>query len=78
MAQALIDRYFLAHPRTAGQGYFEHMKFAWRFAGALFGAAFAALIHGAFPCVFGTSASQTVRRLHGQIESRHVPSTSLN
>ena len=73
MAQALINRYFLDHPRTAGQSYFEHLRFAWRFAGALFGAAFAALIHGALPCVFCTSASQTVRRLNRQIESRHLP-----
>jgi hypothetical protein len=74
MAQALIDRYFLAHPRTAGQSYFQHLRFAWRFAGALFGAAFAALIHGAFPNLFCTSASQTVQRLNRQIESRHSTS----
>jgi len=73
MASALIDRYFLAHPRTAGQSYFAHMKFAWQFAGALFGAAFAAFVHGALPCAFCTSASETVRRLHRQLESRHLP-----
>lgn len=73
MAHALIDRYFLAHPRTAGQSYFTHMKFAWQFSGALFGAALAALVHGALPCVFRTSASQTVQRLHRQLESRHRP-----
>lgn len=71
MAHALIDRYFLAHPRTAGQSYFAHMKFAWQFAGALFGAACAAFVHGALPCAFCTSASETVQRLHQQIESRH-------
>jgi hypothetical protein len=32
MTPALIDRYFLEHPHSANQGYFEHMKFAWRFA----------------------------------------------
>ena len=35
MAAGLIDRLFLAHPRSAGQGYFEHMRFAWSFAATL-------------------------------------------
>ena len=73
MAIALIDRYFLSHPRTAGQSYIAHMKFAWRFAGALFGAACAAFVHGALPSLFCTSASETVQRLHRQLESRHAP-----
>ena len=35
MAAGLIDRLFLAHPRSAGQGYFEHMRFAWSFAATM-------------------------------------------
>lgn len=74
MAYMLIDRYFLAHPRTAGQSYFAHLKFAWRFGAALLGAAFAAFVHGMLPCIFCTSASETVQRLHRQIQRRHVAS----
>ena len=70
---SVIDRLFLSHPRAAGQGYFEHMRFAWRFAASLFGAAFAAFVHGALPSVLCTSASQTIRRLHGELEHRPQP-----
>jgi Family of unknown function (DUF6356) len=71
MSPVIIDRFFLAHPRSANQGYFEHMKFAWRFALVLFRAAGAAFIHGVLPCVFCTSASTTIRRLHDELEGRH-------
>jgi Family of unknown function (DUF6356) len=71
MPLVIIDRLLLAHPRSANQGYFEHMKFAWRFAFTLFKAAAAAFIHGLLPNLFCTSASMTIRRLHGELEGRH-------
>jgi hypothetical protein len=71
MALAVIDRYFLSHPRTAGQGYLQHQRFAWTFARALFGAACAAFIHGLLPSFFCTHASETINRLHAQLKGRH-------
>jgi hypothetical protein len=71
MALAIIDRIFLAHPRTAGQDYLQHQRFAWTFARALFGAACAAFIHGLLPNFFRTTASETIKRLHAQLDSRH-------
>ena len=71
MSLVTIDRFFLAHPRSANQGYFEHMKFAWSFAFTLFKAAGAAFIHGLLPCVFCTSASATIRQLNGELDGRH-------
>ena len=71
MAPSMLDRYFLSHPRAAGQSYAQHRRFAWRFSRALFGAAFAALVHGMFPSIFPTSASETIRRLHAELDRRH-------
>lgn len=71
MTPVLIDRYFLEHPRSANQGYFEHMKFAWRFAFTLLRASTAAFVHGVLPGVLCTSASTTIRRLNGELDGRH-------
>jgi uncharacterized protein DUF6356 len=68
MAAGLIDRLFLAHPRSAGQGYFEHMRFAWSFAATL--ATVAALIHGLFPFVCQTAAGDRVRSLYARLSGR--------
>lgn len=68
MTPTVIDRLFLAHPRTAGQSYLQHMRFAWRVAAILFSAAIAAFVHGALPSVLRTSASRTIYRLHDELE----------
>jgi Family of unknown function (DUF6356) len=70
MAAGLIDRLFLAHPRSAGQGYFEHMRFAWSFAATLAAAAVAALVHGLFPFICQTAAGDRVRALHARLSER--------
>jgi hypothetical protein len=61
MAAGLIDRLFLAHPRSAGQGYFEHLRFAW---------SFAATLHGLFPFVCQTAAGDRVRALYARLSGR--------
>ena len=70
MATGLIDRLFLAHPRSAGQGYFEHMRFAWSFAATLAVATVAALVHGLFPFVCQTAAGDRVRALYARLSGR--------
>jgi uncharacterized circularly permuted ATP-grasp superfamily protein len=64
------DRIFLSHPRTAGQGYFEHLRFAWSFGIVLLRGAFEAFVHGVVPCVMTTNASSRVRELYRRIEGR--------
>jgi Family of unknown function (DUF6356) len=71
MALAIVDRFFLSHPRTAGQSYLQHQRFAWKVALTLLGAASAAFIHGLLPNIFCTRASDTIKRLHAQLEGRH-------
>ena len=70
MAAGLIDRLFLAHPRTAGQSYFEHMRFAWSFAATMAVGTLAALVHGLFPFVCRTAAGDRVRALYARLSGR--------
>ena len=72
MTGDLIDRLFLAHPRSAGQGYFEHMRFAWSFAATMAVGTVAALVHGLFPFVCQTAAGDRVRALHARLSGRHT------
>ncbi|MEL6609968.1 MAG: DUF6356 family protein [Pseudomonadota bacterium] len=62
---------FRDHPASVGESYFGHMRFALGFAGLLFAAAVAALIHAILPPVFETRASDIVKRLHARIVARH-------
>lgn len=66
----MIDVLFLKHPRSVDESYFEHMAFAGRFAGLLFLAAGAALVHAIIPCLFEKTASRIVVRLHDRLSSR--------
>ena len=70
MAAGLIDRLFLAHPRSAGQGYFEHMRFAWGFAATMAVGTIAALLHGLFPFLCQTAAGDRVRTLYARLSER--------
>ncbi len=70
MAAGSIDRLFLAHPRSAGQGYFEHMRFAWSFGATLAVATIAALVHGLLPFVCQSAAGDRVRALYARLSTR--------
>lgn len=65
-------RAFRDHPASVGETYFGHMAFALRFAGMLFAAASAALVHAIVPPLFETTASRILCRLHAEIERRHT------
>jgi hypothetical protein len=62
-----IDRLFIAHPRSAGQGYFAHLWFAWRFGAHMLRGALAAFGHGLLPCTLTSSASRIVRELQDRL-----------
>jgi hypothetical protein len=70
----LIDRLFLEHPRSAGQGYLEHMRFAHSFGARMLAGALAAFVHGIFPRVCETTASDAVRALHASLPRRDTGS----
>lgn len=69
--QTLLDRWFLAHPATVDETYFQHMRFALGFAFWLTVAGCAALIHALIPAVCETTAGGILRKLTARMEARH-------
>jgi Family of unknown function (DUF6356) len=63
-------RWFLDHPASVNETYWEHFRIALGFSGALFRAGAACLIHAVFPVWFTTAASRSVDRLHGEMFGR--------
>ena len=51
------------HLHTANEKYFEHQRFALRYALGCFHAGFMAMVHGFIPGVYCTSASDKVKEL---------------
>lgn len=68
---AQFIRGFQDHPATVNESYLGHMRFALGFAGTLFAAGGAALIHALIPPLFETTASRMIGDLHAKIASRH-------
>ena len=66
----MIARLFLTHPASVGESYLGHAAFALRFAGLLFAAGGAAVVHALLPFLFETTASRIIQRLHGMTAHR--------
>ena len=66
----MIDRVFLAHPRSVDENYFEHMAFAGKFSLKLFAAGFCAMIHAIIPCAFEKTASRMIAELYARTHNR--------
>lgn len=61
---------FTAHPSSVDESYGEHLRFALGFAGMLFLAAGAALVHAILPFLFEKTASRIIARLYGRTHNR--------
>lgn len=66
----MITRIFLDHPAKVDESFFEHMAFAMKFAGLLFAAAGAALVHALVPCLFEKTASGIIAKLYERTHNR--------
>lgn len=66
----MFARVFLDHPAKVDETFLEHMLFALRFAGLLFLAAGAALVHAIVPCLFERTASTIIARLYERTHNR--------
>ncbi len=66
----MLARIFLDHPAKVEESFFEHMLFALRFAGLLFVAAGAALVHALIPCLFEKTASGIIKALYERTQGR--------
>ncbi|HEU4429062.1 MAG TPA: DUF6356 family protein [Myxococcota bacterium] len=63
-AGAFVDELFLAHPRSVGESYPEHLAAALGFAALLGLAAAACFVHALVPALFTRSASRRVAELN--------------
>ncbi len=63
----MLARLFTAHPRSVDETYAEHMVTALSFAGPLFKAAAASLIHAFLPFLFVTTGSKAITALHDRM-----------
>ena len=66
----MFARIFINHPASVDESYGEHARFAFGFSLKLFGAAFAALVHAAVPCLFEKTASRIVGDLYARTHNR--------
>jgi uncharacterized protein DUF6356 len=72
MVMQILDRVFLAHPRTVGESYLEHNAFALRIATRLLLAGSAALVHSIIPCLCETTASRIILAMNADIVARRA------
>ena len=66
-----VDILFLDHPRSVGETYLQHQRFALRISGQLMMAAAGAIIHAVVPKLCETSASRRIRSLYQLIQPRN-------
>jgi len=60
----------MKHLKDHNMSYCQHLKFAFFVGFFLTVSGFCCIIHGLFPCVFQTAASDTISRLHELFKSR--------
>jgi len=65
-----IQQVFLAHPQAVNESYAEHAGVAFRYAGRLFVASCAALIHALVPALCKTTASSLIKDMHREMQAR--------
>lgn len=70
MAIRPLQRLFLDHPRSIGEGYLEHARVAGRFGAEMVTGGLACLVHAAVPGLFARTASERVKSLYAQMRSR--------
>lgn len=63
----MLNRLFLAHPRSVDESYGGHLRSALSFAGLMLACSMAAAIHAVLPFLFEKTASRTVARLHDRM-----------
>lgn len=68
----ILDRLFLAHPRTVNESYLEHCAFAFGIGSRLLLAGSAALVHAIVPCLCETTASRIILALNAGIVARRA------
>lgn len=66
----MIERYFLQHPRSAGECYWRHLRFSLVTGGQMIFYALCLILHGLFPFLCEKTASNYICRLHAVVDAR--------
>jgi len=61
---------FTSHPHAVGESYGEHFGVAMSYAGKLFAASCAALVHALLPFLFATTASSGIKGMYANMTRR--------
>jgi hypothetical protein len=71
-------RLFTDHPRTVGESYLEHLRFACAFGARMAVGGLACFVHGALPFLFQTTGSRTVLALHERMTRARAATVRRN
>jgi hypothetical protein len=66
----MFQRWFLEHPQSVGETFFEHQRTALIFSATLLGAGIRCLVHALIPCLFERSASRAIAQLYERMNRR--------
>ena len=66
----MIERIFLAHPRSVDESYGEHFSVAFGFGAQMVTGGLACIVHAFIPALFERTASKTVKSLYGFMAAR--------
>jgi hypothetical protein len=72
----MLDRWFLAHPRSINESYLEHQACALKFSFSLIKAGLACFVHALVPGLFERTASGMVAKLHDEMIAHRKRSES--
>ena len=64
----MLQRLFLAHPRSVDESYCEHFAIAWHFGLTMLKGGLGALVHALIPALCTTTGSDALRRLNALLE----------
>lgn len=73
----MLQRLFLAHPRSVDESYAEHFGVAWRFGLTMLRGGLGALVHALIPALCTTTGSDALVRLNALLEA-HRQSKARN
>jgi Family of unknown function (DUF6356) len=65
----VLQRLFLAHPRSVDESYAEHFQVAWGFGLTMLRGGLGALIHALIPALCTTTGSDALARLNALLEA---------
>ena len=73
----MLTRLFIEHPRTVGEGYFEHMRASLGVGLKLARASAACFVHAVVPGLCKTTASTAILELHAHVAPRRFDQPTL-